>query len=91
MEVTSGDMVALLSDARHLFESQRARLWSIAPEGWRDAIAPIAAQEQKILRSALDGLPFERVRIPAGWPPKRSVEALAQLIGLPSEPIAPAS
>jgi hypothetical protein len=91
MEVTSSDMVALLSDARHLFESQRARLWSIAPEGWRDAIAPIAAQEQKILRSALDGLPFERVRIPAGWPPKRSVEALAQLIGLTSEPIAPAS
>ena len=91
LEVTSGDLVALLSDARGLFDSQRARLWSIAPEGWREATEPIAAQEQEILRSALDGLQFERVRIPAGWSPKRSIEALAQLIGLTSEPLAPAS
>jgi len=91
VEVTSVDMATLLSDTRHLFESQRARLWSVAPEGWRRALAPAAAQEQEILRSALDGLPFERVRIPAGWPPKRSIEALAQLIGMTSEPMAPAS
>ncbi len=91
MEVTSVDMVTLLSAASRLFESQRARLWSIAPEGWREAIAPIAAQEQEILRSALDGLPFERVRVPTGWPPKRSIEALAQLIGMTSEPMASAS
>jgi hypothetical protein len=91
MEVTSGDLDTLLSDARGLFESQRARLWSIAPERWREATAPIAAREQEILRSALDGLQFERVRIPAGWAPKRSIEALAQLIGMTSEPLAPAS
>lgn len=88
LEVMSGDMVTLLTDTRSLFEYQRARLWSIAPEGWHEAIAHIAAQEEEILRSALDGLPFERVRIPAGWPPKRSIEALAQLIGLTSEPMA---
>jgi hypothetical protein len=90
MEVTSGDMASLLSDARGLFESQRARLWSIAPEGWREAIASIAAQEQEILRSALAGLPFEHVRIPVGWPPERSIEALAQLIGMTPALLAPA-
>jgi hypothetical protein len=91
LEVTSGDLAALLSDARGLFDSQRARLWSIAPEGWREATEPIAAQEAEILRSALNGLQFERVRIPAGWAPKRSIEALAGLIGLTPEPLAPAS
>ena len=91
LDVTSGDLVTLLSDARHLFESQRARLWTVAPEGWREAIAPIAVQEEEILGSALDGLPFQRVRIPAGWPPRRSIEALAQLIGMTSVPISRAS
>jgi hypothetical protein len=90
LEVAPGDLVALLSDARGIFDSQRARLWSIVPDGWREATEPIAAQEQEILRSALDGLPFERVRIPAGWAPKRSIEALARLIGLTSEPPGPA-
>jgi ABC-type uncharacterized transport system YnjBCD ATPase subunit len=91
MEVTSVDMVTLLSAASRLCEAQRARLWSIAPEDWRQAIAPIAAQEEEILRSALDGLPLERVQIPAEWPPKRSIEALAQLIGVTSEPMAAVS
>jgi ABC-type uncharacterized transport system YnjBCD ATPase subunit len=87
IEVTSGDMTSLMSGARDVIESQRARLWSVAPEGWREAVAPIAAQEQEILRSGLDGLPFERVRIPAGWPPQRSIEALAQLIGMTPRPM----
>lgn len=91
LEVTPGDMVTLLSDARRLFESQRARLWTVAPVGWRDAIAPIADLEEDILGSALDGLPFQRVRIPAGWPPRRSIEALAQLIGMTPLPITRAS
>jgi hypothetical protein len=90
MEVTTGDMTTLLAGAHDVIESQRARLWSVAPEGWREATAPIAAQEQEILRSALDGLPFERVRLPAGWPPQRSIDALAQLIGLTPGPMAPA-
>lgn len=91
VEVTSVDMATLVSDTRHLFESQRARLWSVAPPGWRGALAPTGAQELDVLRSALDGLPCERVRMPAGWPPKRSIEALAQLIGMTSEPTASAS
>jgi hypothetical protein len=90
MEVTTGDMTTMLAGAHDVIESQRARLWSVAPQGWREAAAPIAAQEQEILRSALNGLPFERVRIPAGWPPQRSIDALAQLIGLTSGPMAPA-
>ena len=90
IEVTAGDMTTLLSGARDVIESQRVRLWSVAPEGWREATTPIAAQEQEILRSAFDGLPFERVRIPAGWPPERSIDALAQLAGLTPRPIVPA-
>jgi hypothetical protein len=80
LEVTSGDVVTLLAETRRLFDSQRARLWTVAPNGWREAIAPIAAQEEEILGSALHGLPFERIRIPSGWPARRSVEALSRLL-----------
>jgi len=88
LEVTPADMVTLLSDARHLSELQRARLLTVAPVEWRDAIAAIADLEEDILGSALDGLPFQRVRIPAGWPPSRSIDALAHVIGLTPGPIA---
>jgi hypothetical protein len=87
VEVTSVDMATLLSETRQLFESQRARLWSVAPVGWRQSLAPVVAREQEILHAALDGLPSVRVRIPAGWPAERSIEMLAGLIGLPSGPL----
>jgi ABC-type uncharacterized transport system YnjBCD ATPase subunit len=87
VEVSSVDIATLLSDASQLFESQRARLWSVAPEGWRRSLAPVVAQEREILHAALDGLPSERVRIPAGWPAERSIEMLARLIGLTSGPM----
>jgi hypothetical protein len=82
VEVSSVDKATVLSGARQLFESQRARLWSVAPEGWRRSLTHVDAQEREILFSALDGLPSERVRIPAGWPAERSIEMLARLIGL---------
>jgi ABC-type uncharacterized transport system YnjBCD ATPase subunit len=87
LTVTSGDMVALLADARGLFESQRARLWNVAPAGWREATAHVAIEEERIIRSALDGLPFERVQMPTGWPPVRSVEALSGLLGIAALPL----
>jgi hypothetical protein len=87
VEVSSVDIASLLSDTRQLFESQRARLWFVAPEAWRRSLTHVAAQEQEILHSALDGLPSERVRIPAGWPAERSIEMLARLIGLTSGPM----
>jgi ABC-type uncharacterized transport system YnjBCD ATPase subunit len=87
VEVSSVDVATLLSYTRRLFESQRSRLWSVAPDEWRRALTHVVAQEREILKSALDGLPSERVRIPAGWPAERSIEMLARLIGLTSGPM----
>ena len=82
LTLTPGDTVGLLADVRGLFDSQRARLWTVAPARWREATSQIAVQEEQIIASALEGLPFERVLLPAAWPARRSVEALAGMLGL---------
>jgi hypothetical protein len=81
LESIPEELSSALSTARRVFELQRARLWSIAPSDWRLLIRETAEMEDRILTTAFRTARIERVRIPAHWEPKRSIDALAVLVG----------
>lgn len=81
LESVPVDLSSALSTARRVFDLQRARLWSIAPADWRVLISETAETEEQILTAAFREARLERVRIPADWEAKRSIDALAGLVG----------
>jgi hypothetical protein len=80
LERRPDDQVSALAAARRVFELQRARLWAISPPDWRSLINETAEVEQRILSVAFRKAKVERVRIPAGWPPKQAVAALTAMV-----------
>jgi hypothetical protein len=81
LESIPEELSSAVSTARRVFELQRARLWSIAPPEWRALINEVAEIEEQILTAAFRRARLERVRIPAHWEPKRSIDALAAVVG----------
>lgn len=66
-----------------LANEQRERLAAAASDDWNLALHAVSALEAGLIRSALAGVPAQRVVIPAGWDAARSASALARTVGLP--------
>jgi hypothetical protein len=67
---TVGELLAL----------QRARFASIAGPAWTSALAEAADRELAILEQAFDPIGVDVVSMPAGWGPRRSIDALTALL-----------
>jgi len=63
-------------------EEQRVRLaGGPNADSWRKTLAAIKEADRAILEKALKDLPAEQARLPTAWGPRRSVTALAELLG----------
>ncbi|MEO5577371.1 MAG: hypothetical protein ABIR67_11120 [Gaiellaceae bacterium] len=61
-----------------LLAEQRAKLRTVADERWSGALAAAAEAEEVTLHQVLQGVPAERVGLPAAWDAAQAVGALAE-------------
>jgi hypothetical protein len=61
-----------------LLAEQRAKLRAAADESWNRALAAAAEAEAVILREVLEGVPAERLSLPAAWDAAQAIGALAE-------------